>query len=163
MPISVQGWAKKWIPGLVVFVHAVAYNFCFSLPENSLQPGDHFLAWPCSFFINIHKIVESDIFCFNQVKKFRYHVKFKNHYLNGHQSPLSWPRNSMYGLYGTVNLKVGASDLPSPVKKFDHNQKEVGQKRNKVRRITHKYIQVLFAGPVQREEAQKVGCNDLVR
>ena len=61
----------------------------------------------------------------------------------------------MHGLYGTVNLKVGASDLPSPVKKFDRNQKEVGQKRNKVRRITHKYIQVLFAGPEQREEAQK--------
>ena len=39
----------------------------------------------------------------------------------------------MYGLYGTVNLKVGASDLPSPVKKFDLNEKEVGQKRNKVK------------------------------
>ena len=35
----------------------------------------------------------------------------------------------MYGLYGMVNLKVGASDLPLPVKKFDRNQKEVGQKK----------------------------------
>ena len=28
-----------------------------------------------------------------------------------------------------VNLKVGASDLPSPVKNFDRNLKEFGQKK----------------------------------
>ena len=39
-----QGWAKKWSPGLVTFVPAVAYHFCLNLPENlnlknSRNPG----------------------------------------------------------------------------------------------------------------------------
>ena len=37
-----NGWAKKWTPGLVNFVPAVAYNFCINLPEKFSQPGDHF-------------------------------------------------------------------------------------------------------------------------
>ena len=41
-------WAKKWPPGLVNFVPAVAYHFCLNLPEKFSQPGAHFLAQPCT-------------------------------------------------------------------------------------------------------------------
>ena len=58
---GVQGWAKKWIPGLVDFVPALAYHLGFNLPETSSQPGADFLARPCSFLNNIHKVVESDL------------------------------------------------------------------------------------------------------
>ena len=37
-----QGSAKRWFPGLVNFVTAVAYHFCLALPA-AFTPGDHLL------------------------------------------------------------------------------------------------------------------------
>ena len=47
VPTPLQGRAKKWSPGLVNFVTAVAYHFCLSLPAAFTRPGDHLLAEPC--------------------------------------------------------------------------------------------------------------------
>ena len=41
---SLQGWAKKWVPGLVNFVPAVAYHFCLNLSEKILAIWE----WFCS-------------------------------------------------------------------------------------------------------------------
>ena len=43
----VQGLAKRWSPGLVNFVPALAYHFCLVLPAAFTQPGAHLLAEPC--------------------------------------------------------------------------------------------------------------------
>ena len=45
--LRVQGSAKRLWPGLVDFVPAVAYHFCFNLPAAFTQPGQSFLAKPC--------------------------------------------------------------------------------------------------------------------
>ena len=45
---SVQSSAKRWTPGLVNFVPAVAYHFCLALPEAFTQPGTRLLADPCT-------------------------------------------------------------------------------------------------------------------
>ena len=42
-----QGSAKRWTPGLVNFVPAVAYHFCLALPAAFTQPGAHMLTEPC--------------------------------------------------------------------------------------------------------------------
>ena len=41
---SVQGSTKRWSPGLVNFVAALAYHFCLALHAAFTQPGDSFLA-----------------------------------------------------------------------------------------------------------------------
>ena len=38
---------RKWAPGLVNFVPALAYHICLALPAEFTQPGDHLLAEPC--------------------------------------------------------------------------------------------------------------------
>ena len=43
-----QCWPKRWSPGLVNFVIALAYHFCLALPAAFMQPGDHLLADPCT-------------------------------------------------------------------------------------------------------------------
>ena len=43
----VQSSAYRWAPGLVNFVHAVAYHFCLALPVAFTQPGVRLLAEPC--------------------------------------------------------------------------------------------------------------------
>ena len=42
----IHDWAKRWAPGLVNFVAAVAYHFCLSLPAAFTQPGAAFKASP---------------------------------------------------------------------------------------------------------------------
>ena len=42
----VQGSAKRWAPGLVNFVSAVAYHFCLGLPAAFTQPGARLLQKP---------------------------------------------------------------------------------------------------------------------
>ena len=44
---KVQGSAKRWSPGLVNFIPAVAYHFCLALPAAFMQPGAYLLAEPC--------------------------------------------------------------------------------------------------------------------
>ena len=39
--VLIQGLAKRWSPGLVNFVPAVAYHFYLALPVAFTQPGDH--------------------------------------------------------------------------------------------------------------------------
>ena len=46
-----KGSAKRWSPGLVYFVTAVAYHFCLPLPAAFTQPGVHFLAEPCTMVL----------------------------------------------------------------------------------------------------------------
>ena len=46
-PSLVQGSAKRWSPGLVSFVPALAYHFCLDLPAAFTQPGACLLAEPC--------------------------------------------------------------------------------------------------------------------
>ena len=41
------GSAKRWFPGLVNFVTALAYHSCLALPAAFTQPRDHLLAEPC--------------------------------------------------------------------------------------------------------------------
>ena len=40
--LSPQGKAKRWAPGLVNFVPAVAYHFCLKLPQNYRNLGPTF-------------------------------------------------------------------------------------------------------------------------
>ena len=40
--------AKRWVPGLVNFVPAVAYHFCLNLPAAFTQPRAHLLAESCT-------------------------------------------------------------------------------------------------------------------
>ena len=47
---AVQRSAKRWSPGLVNSVAAVAYHFCLALPAPFTQPGDHLLVEPCTLF-----------------------------------------------------------------------------------------------------------------
>jgi len=44
-----RGGLKKWFPGFVNFVPAVACHFCLNLPVRFLQPGNHFVAHPCKY------------------------------------------------------------------------------------------------------------------
>ena len=39
---------KGRAPGLVTFVHALAYHFCMALPEAFTKPGDRLFADPCT-------------------------------------------------------------------------------------------------------------------
>ena len=45
--VDIQGSAKRWSPGLVSFVPALAYHFCLALPAAFTQPGACLLAEPC--------------------------------------------------------------------------------------------------------------------
>ena len=47
-PATIQGSAKRQSPGLVNFVAALAYHIYLNLPAPFTQPGDHFLADPCT-------------------------------------------------------------------------------------------------------------------
>ena len=54
----VQSSAKRWVPGLVNFVHALAYHFCPALVAAFTQPGAHLFAEPCtskSLHLRSHK------------------------------------------------------------------------------------------------------------
>ena len=44
---EVQESAKRWSPGWVNFVAALAYHFCLALAVTFTQPGDHLLVEPC--------------------------------------------------------------------------------------------------------------------
>ena len=45
--LQVQAQAKRWSPGLVHFVAAVAYHYCLALPAAFTQPRARLLAEPC--------------------------------------------------------------------------------------------------------------------
>ena len=49
MPLRrpIQGSAKRWSPGLVNFVTALAYHFCLALPAAFTQPGARLFADLC--------------------------------------------------------------------------------------------------------------------
>ena len=47
--VAVKGRAKKWAPGLVNFVPALAYHFCLNLPAAFTKPGASTLADLCMF------------------------------------------------------------------------------------------------------------------
>ena len=49
MYLQVQGWAKKWSPGLVKLVPAVAHNFFLSLPDKFSQSRVHHEVQPGIF------------------------------------------------------------------------------------------------------------------
>ena len=51
----IQGSAKRWSPGLVNFVTAVAYHLYLALPAAFTQPGDHHLAESTFFVQNISR------------------------------------------------------------------------------------------------------------
>ena len=49
----IQGWAKKWSPGLVNFIPAVAYHFYLNLPAAFSQPGNVNLTHPCMYLLSV--------------------------------------------------------------------------------------------------------------
>ena len=53
----IQGWIKKWAPGLVNFVPDAAYHFCLNLPEKFLQPGPTFKPALYTFPVSLTKMM----------------------------------------------------------------------------------------------------------
>ena len=49
----VQGWAKKWAPGLVKFVPAVAYRYGLNLPARFTQPWARLLSESCTQYYSL--------------------------------------------------------------------------------------------------------------
>ena len=49
----VQGSAKRWAPGLVNFVNALAYHICLALPAAFTEIGAFILAEPCTLDISL--------------------------------------------------------------------------------------------------------------
>ena len=46
---DLEGSAKRWSPGLVNFVTALAYQFCLAWPAALMHPGDHLSAELCRY------------------------------------------------------------------------------------------------------------------
>ena len=51
---NLQGWPKRWTPGLVNFITALAYHFCLDLPAAFTQPRDHLIAEPRTILGTAH-------------------------------------------------------------------------------------------------------------
>ena len=60
--LLVQEWPKRWVPGLVNFVPAVACHFCLALPAEFTQPGDHLVAEPCNAIITRSRLMLDCLF-----------------------------------------------------------------------------------------------------
>ena len=62
--IPLQGLAKKWFPGWVNFVPALAYHFCLALPAAFTQPGNGNSAQPCTPVSLTSSLSSSSLFSF---------------------------------------------------------------------------------------------------